>query len=344
MSTETQSQSPPEVKIISRVTAIPLVACGLGTVHSTLTNNAYTRLPYAYAEELSKTALSYTEPLQKRLAPLITTADGYAIKGLDAIESRYPYPFKTSPEDMVKDIKGSRDHAYDVANKTIDDRVKSPAINVAQGIDQKLAPVVDYFAVAVERVQSATGSPTEGSVLNGEPPKYQYQRVFVLSKELGDQLYSYSAEQINQIKAQNALVQRATEAAQNINAIASTGYGAAQEKVHGMSDVMLQELQRVQASTANLPTAVQNAFNDISTPLSATIHDLSAILTSSDPMNEKVQKVRVTVQDRVQPILEASAVRVQQMLDLLMGKAAEKADQAQDAAPRVNGSVNGRAE
>lgn len=109
---------------------------------------------------------------------------------------------------------------------------------------QRFAPVVDYFEVAVNKVHSRTGSPTETSP--SEPPQYQYQRAFALSKDLSDQLYSYSTEQINQLKAQNALVQKAAEAAQKVSAVASTGYGAAQERVHGLSNTMVQELQKVQ--------------------------------------------------------------------------------------------------
>lgn len=104
--------------------------------------------------------------------------------------------------------------------------------------------MVDYFQDAVQKVHSTTGTPESASPT--ESPKYQYQRAFALSKDLSDQLVKLSAEQINQIKTQNALVKRATEAAQQVTAVASASYGAAQEKVHTASDVMLQELQKVQ--------------------------------------------------------------------------------------------------
>lgn len=61
-------------------------------------------------------------------------------------------------------------------------------------------------------------------------------------------MYTFSTEQINQIKTQNVYVQRATEAAHNVSEVASNSYGAAQEKVQAVSDVMLQELQKVQVS------------------------------------------------------------------------------------------------
>lgn len=116
--------------------------------------------------------------------------------------------------------------------------------------------MVDYIQVAVKKIGSTTGTPESGSPTEEkEQPKYQYQRAFALSKDLSDQLRTFSAEQINQITTQNALVKRATEAAQQVSAVASTSYGAAQERVHAMSDVMLQELQKVQVSLLPFPSA-----------------------------------------------------------------------------------------
>ncbi|OCH92582.1 hypothetical protein OBBRIDRAFT_824657 [Obba rivulosa] len=146
----TETQTPPEIRVLSRVPSIPVVVSSLNTIHNTLADNAYTRQPYSTAQGLSKTALSYTEPLQKRLAPIITRADQFANKGLDVIESRYPYPFKTPSEDIYRDIKGQSKHARDVANKTLDEKVRSPALNVAQGIDQ----------VAVQKLHGQTGTLT----------------------------------------------------------------------------------------------------------------------------------------------------------------------------------------
>ena len=147
MATQTTQETSrvPELTIISRVAAIPLVASSLSTLHETLTNNAYTNRPYTTATSISKSALGYAEPLQQRFAPLLTRADEYAHLGLDAVESRYPYPFKTAPEDIVKDLKSRSDHAKDLANKTIEERVKSPAANAVAGIDQ--VRTMPYYSV-----------------------------------------------------------------------------------------------------------------------------------------------------------------------------------------------------
>ena len=147
MATQTTQETTrtPELTIISRVAAIPLVASSLSTLHETLTSNAYTNKPYTTATNLSKSALGYAEPLQQRFAPLLTRADEYANLGLDAVESRYPYPFKAAPEDIVKDLKSRSDHAKDLANKTIEERVKSPAANAVAGIDQ--VRTMPYYAL-----------------------------------------------------------------------------------------------------------------------------------------------------------------------------------------------------
>ena len=140
MATETQQAhaASSELTILTRVGSIPLVADSLNTINSTLLNNAYTRPPYELAQGLvlSMTALRYAGSIQKRLAPILTCADGLAHKGLDTVESRFPYPFHTPTEDIIKDIKANHDHAKGVATKTIDERVRAPAYNIAQGIDQ----------------------------------------------------------------------------------------------------------------------------------------------------------------------------------------------------------------
>jgi hypothetical protein len=158
MSTTTQTQtssvplpspSPtaPELTIITRFASIPMISSSLESLNGALSSNAYTRSPYCTAKDLSTSAYKYTEPLQIRLAPLIIRADGYANKAVDVVESRYPYPFKAKPEEVasyVRDrrrsaseyVRERRASAVTVANKTIDEKVKSPAFNVAQGIDQ----------------------------------------------------------------------------------------------------------------------------------------------------------------------------------------------------------------
>lgn len=195
--------------------------------------------------------------------------------------------------------------------------------------------------------------------------KFQYQRAYYLSKELSDQLRTYSTEQINQITAQSAIVQSASATAQSVTQLASSSYDAAQVRVHSLSDTMLSELRelrvswepvsncmlcshpvlsaRYQTSILGLPAAVQSAYQDVSTNLATTINDLSAILTSSDPLPEKVSKVRDTVTERVQPILDTANTRAQEILAALKARVSETKQAAPTGANPTAPNGNGHA-
>ena len=204
MATETQSApATPELKIFNRVASIPLVNDTFSAVHSSLISNPYTRSPYTTAQALSLSALRASEPIAAKLAPIIVRADGFAIKGLDAVESRYPYPFTVQSEDLLKD-------ARDVASKTIDERVRTPAYSAAQGIDQvrtplfhsflrnndllirasqkRLTPLVDFL---IARLGTEENSQTES--------KYQIQRAYA-------QILDYSNSQLHQLQSNSVLV------------------------------------------------------------------------------------------------------------------------------------------
>jgi len=246
--------------------------------------------------------------------------------GLDAVESRYPYPFKAKPEEITTEIttyvRERKESAISVASKTIDDKVKTPAYGVAQGIDQRFAPVVDYFEVQVNKL-NGDGTPSS------EAPKtdFQYQRALALSKSLTENLYVYSAEHIKELHAQNVLVQRATQTAHTITELASSSLTTAQARIHSLSDTMLQELQKLQNSTASLPKSLQSSFPD----LSATIADFRNIVVAKDiTLNEKATKVGQEVKERVSPILEDVMHKVKE----LVGVVASKKD---EAAANVNG-------
>ena len=140
--TETQNNAP-EITILTRFGSIPLVSGSLDSINKALTTNSYTCTPYNTAKELSMTAYKYTEPIQVRLAPLIVRADGLANKAVDAVEARYPYPFKAKPEEVATYVHERRQSVTDYYNgtvdgvaKVVDERVRSPAVQAAQGLDQ----------------------------------------------------------------------------------------------------------------------------------------------------------------------------------------------------------------
>jgi len=95
-----------------------------------------TRSPYHAAQVITQTAFNFSQPLQIRLAPLIVSADGYANKGLDVIQHKYPYPFEVKPEDVASYVRERRDSVVSTANERFDKNVRSPAVGVAEGIDK----------------------------------------------------------------------------------------------------------------------------------------------------------------------------------------------------------------
>lgn len=54
--------------------------------------------------------------------------------------------------------------------------------------------------------------------------------------------------------------------------------------------------------------------------IASTISDLSNVIKSDLPVNEKVSKVRLTVQDHVTPVLENAAVRLQDAIRSLTAR------------------------
>jgi hypothetical protein len=330
-----------------------MISSSLTSINDVLSSNTYTRSPYAHAKGLSTTAYKLTEPLQIKLAPLLVRADGYANKAVDAVESRYPYPFKAQPEEvatLVRERKESTTHYVNErvndVNKAIDEKVKTPAFNVAHDIDQRFAPIVNYFEGAISR-----RNPSEAGPSTPPDAQYQYQRALALSKTLGENLYEYSNEQLKYLQAQSVIAQRASETAHSISTVAASSLATAQTRIHTLSDSMLAELQKLQTSSTELTASLQNtlhssaaqiqsqipqiqhSYADLTAAISSTVHELTAIVTTKDmPLQEKVTRVSKEVQDRVQPLLEAVKKGVSEVLARSKVAEAKATDAVTDAA------------
>ncbi|KIK05083.1 hypothetical protein K443DRAFT_675376 [Laccaria amethystina LaAM-08-1] len=360
--TETQNNAP-EITILTRFGSIPLVSGSLDTINKALTTNSYTRTPYITAKELSLTAYKYTEPIQVRLAPLIVRADGIANKAVDVVEARYPYPFKAKPEEVVTYVRDRRQSVTDYYNgtvdgvtKVVDERVRSPAVQAAQGLDQRFAPIVNY-------IEQRLGNSSEAGPSNPDT-KYQYQRALALSQTVKDNIYTYSAEQIKQLQAQSVLAQRATETAQSITTLASSSISSAQSRIHALSDNMVSELQKLQSSTASFASSfqttlqssasqlhaiqpqIQQTYSDLATSLTSTANELANIIKQKDlPVQEKVSRVSKEVRDSVTPVLEAVKKGVSELLARGKSQVPESSkptdkNQASGSKPTTNG-ING---
>lgn len=155
---------------------------------------------------------------------------------------------------------------------------------------------------------------------------------------------------------------RASETAHTISQLASSSITNAQKRIHELSVIMLQELQKLQASTASLsaslqstasstlhgstsqiqariPPQIQQAYNDVSSHLTAAVSELSSIITTKDlPLQEKVSRVGIEVRDQISPLLET--IR-KSLSDILASGRAEASVAAQSSDGAV-GNGNSR--
>ena len=106
---------------------------------------------------------------------------------------------------------------------------------------------------------------------------------------------------------------------------------------------MLTELKKIQTSTYQLPSQVQSSLKDVSDGLTTSIHELSAIISSDHPLNEKAGKIKDTVQQKVQPLLDSATSRVQEILKVISSRGQEAKERAQDKVQdnTQNGSADG---
>jgi len=230
--------------------------------------------------------------------------DGFANKAVDVVEARYPYPFQAQPEEVI---------SY----------VTTPAVNVAQGIDNKFTPIVDYIEQAVSRFNHADGPST--------PPdaKYQYQRALALSKTLGGNVTEYTNDQLKHLQTQFAFAQRASDTGQAITAAAASSLSSAQSQLQSLSDTMIQEIHKlhdltwdftaslqsgVQGTASHGVSQIQHAFAALSGALSATAHELTSIVKEDLPVQEKMSRVAKEVQTRVTPLLDTLKKGVSEVL------------------------------
>lgn len=115
-----------------------MVAASLNTINDKLVTNPLTRSPYSTAKGVSYSAYNYVAPsLQEKFAPLIVRADGYANKAVDALENQVPM-IKAEPKEVMRLVREGSENAGKYVRENAMEKVKSPVVHVAQGVDQVL--------------------------------------------------------------------------------------------------------------------------------------------------------------------------------------------------------------
>ncbi|KAG8850652.1 hypothetical protein FRB91_008875 [Serendipita sp. 411] len=355
MAAETQT-APSPITFPSRVLSIPLVSSGLETIHTTLSTSPYTKTAYQTSTSIAATAYGtasrVTAPVYPRVLPVITAADGYANKGLDTLQSRFPYPFESSPETVYNDLKKAPEDAKNVAYKTIDERITTPAYGLAKNVDSRLAPLVDLLEAILTKINASPAPSTStpgASTSTATTDKAQITRARELVVGARDHIIVLTTEQAKALRAQNTYIQRAAEQAESINATLASQYHNAQagiaaykgkgveltkdaqNRVYALSHSLVTELEKVQNATATLPAQIQATFKPLTDEIGSTIAELKTILTSQEEgvgVGEKASRVGAVIKQRIGPIVEQGKSLYVATVD----KFVTKKDQAEAAA------------
>ncbi|KAG9019789.1 hypothetical protein FRB90_007932 [Tulasnella sp. 427] len=336
-------QSPPEIKSIDKLAAIPIVHDSLSTLHQTLTT--YVPTAYGYGQALTTSAYSLSAPLQVRLAPLIVSADGYALKGLDAAQAKFPAPFTVKTEDVVQGIKTRKDSAVNAVTK--------PVYGLANGVDSSLTPIVDRIEAAVH---NTLGTPTSSqpsspeassSSLSDSDTTTQVGRLYHLSVDVKNQIFVLSGEQLKNLQTQNVYIQSATERLHYLNESLARSYLTTKDKsielvteTRNQANVytsnILSELEKIQAATLSLPKNIQTQLAPLRSEIESSFHEISGIVRSPDlPVGDKLAKVGDHVQEKVQPILKQTTATIQAYVDKYVGKSKEVKEEVKEGAEQV---------
>lgn len=330
----TDTQPPPAYNFPSRVMSIPLVSHSIDTIQRTLSNSPYTKGVYETGTGLAQSAydtatrVTVSSPVYPRIQPVLTAADGYATKGLETIHSKFPYPFESTPDQVYNDLKKAPEDAKNVAYKTIDERIKTPAYGLAKGVDSRLAPLVDLLESILTKLHAApphspVASTSTSSDVTSE--KAQVTRAKELVFGAKDHIIELTTEQAKALKDQNVYIQRAAEQAASINATLASHYQnaqagvsaykgkgvelgkEAQSKVYALSQSVISELEKVQNTTASLPAQIQTTFKPLTDEVTSTLTEMKAVLTSQEEglsVGEKAGKLGGVIKERIGPIVE----------------------------------------
>jgi hypothetical protein len=319
----------PELTFLQRISEIPLIDGSIGsvkTLHSTVLDRAS---PFLQRERISSTiatvkaasatattkAVDVTRPYHGHLATALERLDGYAHKGLDKAEEKYPTAFEITTEEFGKVFHERRrtltQRARELAVKALEREVREVAI---KRFDEKVgSPFVTYIETQVaSRLKVERSTPSEGLD--------SYKRAVNLSKDVTGGLKVYTSGHLKQIREKNPLADRALETAESLSAVASTSISSFFGRFSSVSEKLnvqlakLKELSlKVKETTQErvkktpLPAPVRKVWDDALVLFEARVKPFvlearDTILTEAT-RTEKIAKLREQITKEGTPLL-----------------------------------------
>ncbi|KAF8878160.1 hypothetical protein CPB84DRAFT_1794342 [Gymnopilus junonius] len=241
MSTTTTETSRTRSPFLHVVASIPMISSSLGTINDTLTNNSYTRYPYAQRLRSSHPRLTSSQSLSRSNWPHHCPRRQHANKAIDVVESRYPYPFRAQPVEVQETV-----------SKAINEKVTTPAYN-------RFAPLVDYIESKVKGSESVPSAVSQERHL---PNTKLNSSIKLLRTNIGRHLHD-----------QSSIVQTASKTASSVSA-------SSYERINALSDNMLAQLRKLQEASSSFTASLSGpSIQSRMTPIRQSYEDFAAALS-----------------------------------------------------------------
>jgi len=246
-------------------------------------------------------------------APALNYGDRAANKTLDIAQERWPYPFESKPEQVWNDVRS-----------VADTRVVQPAYGVAKSVDQSLTPLVDSFSFVVKKIDADADAKARAT------DDYQLQRAYALLLVLKDDILRTANDDQNAVvKNIHATLTRLTNQSSALLAAVRSRSEDAATRANVLAHAVLAELDKLSPLVSALTSNTSTTLKDTST-------NLRAILSSDDPLGQKIPKVGAAVQGGVREVVEDVVEKVHELVEDIRSSSSSASSGSSSTSPSTS--------
>ncbi|KAK0525907.1 hypothetical protein OC835_004682, partial [Tilletia horrida] len=253
-----------------RVLGVPLINESLAFATNTINHYSILATPYHIGGDLLNQSLKAAEPITSRLSPQFALVDAWGAKAFDFAESRVPYPFHVTSEQVYKQASDPVHQLVALlriipseAHKAYETRVYTPAKSV---YDERIVPA--YTQAKKEHA------------------------VFQRAAEVVEKLQANLVSTLETVTSRGK--QEGDEASRKAENIASS---------------LLGELERVRNFVASVPAASSQRVQPVLDTFGTTYENLSKEATNTSiPVSQRFQNIIAYVREKSLPALHHAIV------------------------------------